>query len=273
MLMTNNITYESFIQNILNGRGRFACDNEYHERHHILPKCLGGTDDNNNLIDLFAREHFIAHKLLAEENPDNKQLVLAWHMMTNVKTYHQQRYQVTPEEYENARIAYSQMITGDNNPSKSEEVRRKKSNAIKGKKNHNYGKPRSESTRKKISESHKRKKLSDETRKRISESKTGKKHPNYGKHHSEETRKKMSQSAKACRTDEWRSAHSGKNSPSAKKIIRLSDNMIYTYMGQAAYENNVSTSTMRRYCKQSKEFMYYDEWLTKQNDCEELINE
>lgn len=68
------MTYENFINNILNTRGRFACGNIYHERHHILPKSLGGTDEENNLIDLFAREHFIAHKLLALENPKNYKL-------------------------------------------------------------------------------------------------------------------------------------------------------------------------------------------------------
>lgn len=271
--MINNTTYAEFIQNILNIRGRFNCGGEYHEKHHILPRCIGGTDDENNLIDLYAREHFIAHMLLAKENPDNKKLILAWHMMTNVKTDCQQRYQVTPEEYEKARIAYIQMMTGENNPSKSEETRRKKSEAIKGAKNHNYGKPRSETTRKKISEAHKGKKVSDETRKRISESKTGENHPNYGKHHSEETRKKMSESAQAWHTEEWKEAHRGKNSPSAKKIIRLSDSIIYEYMGQAAYENNLSVSTMRRRCKQHKDFMYYNEYLTLQNDLEELINE
>lgn len=55
------MTYDNFIQNILLERGRFNCGNEYHERHHILPKCLGGTDDKENLIDLYAKEHFIAH--------------------------------------------------------------------------------------------------------------------------------------------------------------------------------------------------------------------
>ena len=29
------ITYQDFIQNILNTRGRFNCGDEYHERHHI----------------------------------------------------------------------------------------------------------------------------------------------------------------------------------------------------------------------------------------------
>jgi hypothetical protein len=38
----------------------------YKERHHIIPRCMGGTDDADNLIDLTAREHFIIHLLLAE---------------------------------------------------------------------------------------------------------------------------------------------------------------------------------------------------------------
>ena len=46
------MSYAEFIQNILDTRGRFACGEEYHERHHIIPKCCGGTDDEYNLIDL-----------------------------------------------------------------------------------------------------------------------------------------------------------------------------------------------------------------------------
>lgn len=65
------MNYKTFIENILNTRGRFACGEEYHECHHIIPKSCGGTNDKDNLIDLFAKEHFIAHKLLALENPDN----------------------------------------------------------------------------------------------------------------------------------------------------------------------------------------------------------
>jgi hypothetical protein len=36
----------------------------YMERHHILPKCLGGNNDPTNLVFLTGREHFIAHLLL-----------------------------------------------------------------------------------------------------------------------------------------------------------------------------------------------------------------
>lgn len=110
------MTYEDFIQNILDERGRFACGDEYHERHHILPKCLGGTNEDENLVDLYAREHFIAHKLLAEENPDNVLLVFAYTCMAFVKNDKEHRYELTPEEYEEAKIIHSQNMAGENNP-------------------------------------------------------------------------------------------------------------------------------------------------------------
>lgn len=99
--------YEEFINNIIETRGRFACGNEYHERHHIKPKCMGGTNDEDNLIDLFAREHFIAHKLLAQENPKNDSLIYAWSCMAFVKSSNQERYKLSAEEYEEARKAIS----------------------------------------------------------------------------------------------------------------------------------------------------------------------
>ena len=36
----------------------------YFEKHHILPKSLGGSNDKENLVKLTAREHFICHALL-----------------------------------------------------------------------------------------------------------------------------------------------------------------------------------------------------------------
>ena len=35
-------TYKKFIQNILDTRGRFACGEVYHERHHIIPNTKDG---------------------------------------------------------------------------------------------------------------------------------------------------------------------------------------------------------------------------------------
>lgn len=39
-------------------------DTVYTERHHIIPRCLNGGDEEENLSVLTFREHFIAHRLL-----------------------------------------------------------------------------------------------------------------------------------------------------------------------------------------------------------------
>ena len=46
----------------------------YKERHHIIPKSLGGANDLSNLVDLTAREHFVAHFLLAKLHGGNQWL-------------------------------------------------------------------------------------------------------------------------------------------------------------------------------------------------------
>ena len=34
------------------------------ENHHIIPRCMNGTNDAGNIVVLSLREHFVAHKLL-----------------------------------------------------------------------------------------------------------------------------------------------------------------------------------------------------------------
>ena len=113
-------TYKEFIENILQTRGRFNC-NGYKENHHIVPKCLGGKNSKDNLIHLYAREHFIAHRLLALENPDNYKLLFAYTSMAYLQSDLHKRYELTPEEYEEVRIAASKahsLFMKENNPFK-----------------------------------------------------------------------------------------------------------------------------------------------------------
>lgn len=53
----------------------------YTERHHITPRCMGGSDESFNLVDLTAREHFIAHLLLLKIYPKQYGLIKAVNMM------------------------------------------------------------------------------------------------------------------------------------------------------------------------------------------------
>jgi hypothetical protein len=49
----------------------------YYETHHIKPRCLGGTDDVENLCKLRADEHFLAHLLLMKIHSSEPKLVFA----------------------------------------------------------------------------------------------------------------------------------------------------------------------------------------------------
>lgn len=54
----------------------------YCERHHIVPRCMGGSDDVENIAVLTAREHYVAHQLLVKLYPDDHNLAYAAKMMT-----------------------------------------------------------------------------------------------------------------------------------------------------------------------------------------------
>lgn len=50
----------------------------YYEKHHILPKCIQGTDEEKNLVLLTGREHYICHKLLTFIYKENKKIIQAF---------------------------------------------------------------------------------------------------------------------------------------------------------------------------------------------------
>lgn len=58
----------------------------YTEKHHIIPKCIGGDDNKNNIAILTPEEHFLAHQLLLKLYPNNPKLVYAAVRMTQHHT-------------------------------------------------------------------------------------------------------------------------------------------------------------------------------------------
>lgn len=77
----------------------------YKEVHHIKPKSMGGTDDYWNLVQLTAREHFIAHCLLARIHGGTQWLPIL-HFKGANKAYFNSRL------YETARLKVSDMKKG-----------------------------------------------------------------------------------------------------------------------------------------------------------------
>jgi len=146
------MNYHQFINHIIETRGKFNCIG-YFEKHHIIPKCIGGLDNLENLIYLYPEEHYTAHKLLALENPNEHSLVYAWWCMANCYNSGQKlRYKISEIEYGELKRTYSKMLKD----------KLTKNNPLKGRK-------LSDEHKKKISISHIGKKQSEETiEKRVS---------------------------------------------------------------------------------------------------------
>ena len=67
----------------------------YTEKHHIVPKSMGGDDKSTNIVKLTAREHFICHWLLTkmvEGNHIGKMIKALHFMRTGSKKFKEERY-------------------------------------------------------------------------------------------------------------------------------------------------------------------------------------
>lgn len=66
--------YEKLIKN---SQERKLSKGTYCEMHHIVPRCKGGDNSENNLVTLTALEHIIAHILLSKIYPEDKKIIRA----------------------------------------------------------------------------------------------------------------------------------------------------------------------------------------------------
>ena len=128
------------------------------EKHHIIPKSLGGNNDKNNLVKLTPKQHFICHRLLVKMTTGiaRQKMVYAFWIMSNKKRSHV----VSSDSYASAK-----KLIQDTMSSRyiSDEFRQKCSKRMKGKKmlpntkeallNAITGKERTDVTKQKIKES------------------------------------------------------------------------------------------------------------------------
>lgn len=62
-------------------RAQFRVIDGYCEKHHIVPRCMGGGDESSNIAKLTAKEHYVAHQLLVKLHPDVGPLATAMILM------------------------------------------------------------------------------------------------------------------------------------------------------------------------------------------------
>lgn len=100
----------------------------YFEKHHILPKSIGGNNEKENLVKFTAKEHFIAHLLLTRIYPKgsterNKMIFALWRMANG-----KHKFKLCSRIYESLRKEFANATSKMN------------SKKQKGNKNSQYGK-------------------------------------------------------------------------------------------------------------------------------------
>ena len=82
-------------------------DGSYYEKHHILPKCMNGSNDESNLVTLLAREHLFVHWLLTKIHPNNHNISHAlWCMCNGNRRNKEIKLKISATIYEKARIQH-----------------------------------------------------------------------------------------------------------------------------------------------------------------------
>ena len=82
------------------------------EKHHIVPKALGGTNDPSNLAWLTPREHYICHVLLVKMHTGDAKRRMWWalHRMLYTNNPYQFRYIPSSRRFEQLREAFYQRL-------------------------------------------------------------------------------------------------------------------------------------------------------------------
>ena len=123
-MIFNNSKYTRWYNQIIEqAKIRVIINDGYSERHHIIPKSLGGSDSETNLVKLTAREHFVVHWLLIKMVINTKQKYQMWNAFSCMlyrELPGKQRYKVSSRVFENIKIAGSKIksekFKGKNNP-------------------------------------------------------------------------------------------------------------------------------------------------------------
>ena len=137
----------------------------YSEKHHIIPKSLGGSNKKDNLVKLTAREHFICHLLLPKMVEDlkfKKQMQFALWMFVGGCS-RDRKLPFNSDTYERAKKAQAILAAEVRTGCKHSEESKKLIGAKSAKKVY------TDEYRKKLSDANRRREYTDEMRKNNSE--------------------------------------------------------------------------------------------------------
>ena len=153
----------------------------YGERHHIIPRSMGGSDELDNIVRLTAREHYLCHMLLIRMTTDNNlyKMKTAFIAMSNLHNRWHRR--VTSRKFDHLKRGL--VFTDEHRRKISEAAKRQMADPI--------------TYQRMLDGIKKRPPISDSTRQKMRQSHTGMKNPAFasysfvGRKHSSESIEKM----------------------------------------------------------------------------------
>ncbi len=169
------MNYQKHYDTLIN-RAKTRILTGYVERHHIVPRCMEGTDDLSNIAVLTPEEHYTAHMLLVKIYPNNYSLLCAVRMMSYTRKgnklygWLKRKARFTTPRKKETKPRKKRVLT--------EEHKRKIGLA-------GIGRTFTAETRQKISQ----KNIETKSKQNLK----GKNSHMWGRHHSEETKRKISQ--------------------------------------------------------------------------------
>ena len=244
-------------------------DDVYGEVHHIIPKSEGGDDSKENLVCLSAREHYVAHLLLAKIYNDFKMYSALTYMQT--KRHKNRIFKFNSRLYQKMREEYAKKV------SKSKKGRHYYNNGdvevmcfecpegfVPGRlpyseealQNMKLGsqsekhKAASRANFQKAAAINKGKPFSEEHRRRISEAVKGEKNGMYGKSLSKEARDKISKAHKGkCKSEDTKAKMKANNANKSPVLQFTKDGKFiaeYATMSEAELATGIRHGQIRR---------------------------
>lgn len=135
--------YTRVYYNIID-KARVTSISTYTEKHHIIPRSLGGSDTKENLVALTARQHFVCHLLLTKMTTGiakRKMLSSVFYLTGKGKADRNNRIK-SSHLYENLRKQLSKFVSeqkqGCTQPPRSDIAKQRYSESKTGKNNPNY---------------------------------------------------------------------------------------------------------------------------------------
>ena len=100
--------YYHWYMSIVNHRLTNQIIGGYYESHHVIPRSMGGSNRNDNLVNLTSREHFICHLLLTKFTigKNKHSMLFALNCMRMKSCNHNNRY-FNSRMYEYLKVEFS----------------------------------------------------------------------------------------------------------------------------------------------------------------------